>query len=127
MNKLMIAAMSVVVLTAAAPPPPAGAPADAMAAPSPEDVLNWIVSDPQTVYVEDSNGQWHRVGLAAPCESLRTAYGVELQGSPDQRIGHAAMLATGGQGCAIMSMSIVSEPPIPLRQPSAAEVGPPPR
>jgi hypothetical protein len=125
MNKLVIAATSALALTAAAPPPTPGVPAaQAAAAPSPEDVLNWTVSDPQTVYVEDSNGQWHRVDLAVPCDALRNAYGIELQGSPDRRIGHATMLATGGAGCAIASMSRVSEPPIPPRQPFAADVGP---
>jgi hypothetical protein len=94
-----------------------------VAAPTPDDVLNWTVSDRQTVYVEDSNGQWHRVTLAAPCDALRNAYGVELQGSPDRRFGHATILATGGPGCAIMSMSRISEPPIPPRQPFAADIG----
>jgi hypothetical protein len=127
MHKLVIAVTSVLAL-AAAPPPPTpttGAPAaGTVAAPSPEDVLNWTVSDPRTVYVEDSNGQWHRVALAAPCEALRNAYGIELQGSPDRRIGHATILATGGPDCAIMSMSRVSEPPIPPPQPFAADIDP---
>jgi hypothetical protein len=125
MNKLVIAVTSVLALTAAAPPPTTGASAaGTVAAPSPEDVLNWTVADPRTVYVEDSNGQWHRVALAEPCDALRNAYGIELQGSPDRRIGHATILATGGPDCAIMSMSRVSEPPIPPPQPSAADIGP---
>jgi hypothetical protein len=125
MNKLVIAVTSVLALTAAAPPPTTGAPAaGTVAAPSPEDVLNWTVSDPRTVYIEDSNGQWHRVDLAEPCDALRNAYGVELQGSPDRRIGHATILATGGPDCAIISMSRVSEPPIPPLQPFAADVAP---
>jgi hypothetical protein len=129
MNKLVIAVTSVLALAAAPPPTPTtGAPAaGTVAAPSPEDVLNWTVSDPRTVYVEDSNGQWHRVALAAPCDALRNAYGIELQGSPDRRIGHATILATGGPACAIMSMSRVSEPPIPPPQPFAADIGAGPR
>jgi hypothetical protein len=127
MSKLVIAVTSVLALTAA-PPPTTGAPAaGTVAAPSPEDVLNWTVSDPRTVYVEDSNGQWHRVALAAPCDALRNAYGIELQGSPDGRFGNASILATGGPGCPITSMSIVSEPPIPPRHPFAASAGPGPR
>ena len=123
MNRLMVAAISVLA-PAAAPPPPTAALADGtVAAPSPEDVLNWTVSNPQTVYVEDSNGQWHRVALAAPCDGLRNAYGIELQGSPDHRFGHASVLATGGPGCAIASMSRVFGPAIPPQQPLAADIG----
>jgi hypothetical protein len=126
MNRLMAVAAAAFALTAAAPP--AAGPVDGIvASPSPEDVLNWTVSDPQTVYVEDSNGQWHRLTLAAPCDALRNAYGVELQGSPDHRFGHASVLATGGSGCVISSMSIVSEPPIPPQQPFAASAVPGPR
>jgi hypothetical protein len=88
------------------------------------EVLNWTVSDERTLYVEDSRGQWYRVGLVAPCDGLRSAFGIELEASPDGGQDASLNLVAGGQLCPVASVSGVDVPAIPPEEPPGRIVGP---
>jgi hypothetical protein len=121
MTMLITAAIAVLALSAASAPPEGIPRGDAVHPPT-HDVLGWTVSDDRTLYVEDRSGQWYRVDLVSVCDGLRTAFGLELQGNPlfDQ----SSSLFTGDQSCPIASVSRVSEPAIPPREPLAPAAGP---
>jgi hypothetical protein len=68
-------------------------------------VMSWLYSDVRTVMIEDPQGQWYRVGLAADCQGLKTAVDVTIRDSSQGR----PQLITGGGNCDIASMTQVSD------------------
>ncbi|MEA3040740.1 MAG: hypothetical protein QOC65_229 [Sphingomonadales bacterium] len=113
MDQLISAAL--LALTVATPP---------AAGPSLHEVLSWTVSDERTVYVEDASGQWYGVDLVAPCDGLRTAFGIALEASPGNPFDRATGLFTGSQSCPIRSMTRIAVPPIPPEEPFGPAAGP---
>src|SRR4051812_31713613 len=67
-------------------------------------VMSWLYSDLRTVMIEDPQGQWYRVGLAADCQGLKTAVDVTIRDSSQGR----PQLITGGGRCDIASTTQVS-------------------
>ena len=68
-------------------------------------IMSWLYSDSRTVMVEDPNGQWYRVALAADCQSLRTAVDVTIKDSSTGR----SQLITGGGRCDIANVTQVGD------------------
>jgi hypothetical protein len=68
-------------------------------------VMSWLYSDIRTVMIEDPDGQWYRVALAADCQGLKTAVDVTIRDSSRGR----PQLITGGGRCDIASMTKVSD------------------
>jgi hypothetical protein len=115
MNRLIATAAAFALMAAA--PPIAGTPRTDPIDPNANQVLNWTVSSDRIVYVEDKAGLWYRVSLTAPCDALRSAFGIELQPVPRARFDRASSLVAGYSSCPILSVSRVSVPAIPPLEP----------
>jgi hypothetical protein len=68
-------------------------------------IMSWLYAGTRTVMVENPEGQWYRVALAADCPSLKNAVDVTIRESSHAR----SELFTGGGGCDIASITPVSD------------------
>jgi hypothetical protein len=68
-------------------------------------IMSWLYSGTRAVRIEDSNGQWYRVDLAADCASLKTAVDVSVRSPPPGK----PQLLTGGAACDIARITPVSD------------------
>ena len=86
-----------------------GVPSAALAEPAANVIhlrtMSWLYSGTRVVQIEDPNGQWYRVDLAADCASLKTAVDVSVRSSSAGR----SQLLTGGGRCAIARITPVSD------------------
>ena len=85
--------------------PPSGANGDPVASNIHPRTMSWLYSDTKTVMIEDPNGHWYRVALAADCQSLKAAVDVTVRNSSRGR----AQLLTGGGRCDIANITQVSD------------------
>lgn len=67
--------------------------------------MSWLYAGSRIVLIEDPNGHWYRVALAADCESLKTAVDVTIRDSSRGR----SQLLTGGGRCDIASITQVRD------------------
>ena len=68
-------------------------------------IMSWLYSGTRAVRIEDPNGQWYRVDLAADCTSLKTAVDVSIRSPSPGR----SQLLTGGGRCDIARITPVSD------------------
>ena len=68
-------------------------------------IMSWLYSGTRAVRIEDPNGQWYRVDLAADCSSLKTAVDVSIRSPSSGK----PQLLTGGAGCDIARITPVSD------------------
>ena len=67
--------------------------------------MSWLYSGIRRVLIEDPDGHWYRVALAADCQSLETAVDVTVRNSSHGR----PQLLTGGGRCNIASITQVTD------------------
>jgi hypothetical protein len=68
-------------------------------------IMSWLYSGTRAVRIEDPNGQWYHVDLAADCASLKTAVDVSVRSQSPGR----SQLLTGGARCDIARITPVSD------------------
>lgn len=68
-------------------------------------IMSWLYSGTRAVRIEDPNGQWYRVDLAADCTSLKTAVDVSIRSPSPGR----SQLLTGEGRCDIARITPVSD------------------
>jgi len=124
MNLMVIAAAGLAGMAGAALPAAAD---HATGRASLDYVVSWVVLNDRTLDVDGGASQWYQIDLAAPFASLASVAEMALVPGPDNGIEAASTLLTGEQDCAILDISAIAAPSLPMVDASVQAEGADPR